>query len=132
MARRKAFDCPTCKERRELERDRKRQDRNAEAYNCVQKIVQDGCPKKSSAVSEAAKALKRSDTAIWTSLREHGQELERQAQELEHRAKEAWEEARRSARNIRIWLGEEEPTDEEVEAAGDQSRSFLDDLRKGK
>jgi hypothetical protein len=111
MARRKASS--------RLTRDLKRESRNAEAYDCDKKIVQEGKagPKKSSAVSEAAKALKRSESSIWTSLREHERELRRQAEEV---------------RKIRILLGEEEPTDEEVEDAGDQWRSLLADLRKGK
>jgi molybdenum-dependent DNA-binding transcriptional regulator ModE len=109
MARRKASS--------RLECGLKRNSRNAERYNCVQKIVQDGCPKKSSAVSEAAKALKCSERSIWTSLEEHERELKRQAEE---------------ARRIRIALGEEEPTDEEIEDAGGQWLSLLADLRKGK
>jgi hypothetical protein len=129
MARRKASRCPECEERRRLEREEKRQSRNAEAYNLVQKIRRNGRRNISGAVNEAAEVLGySSDTSIWTSIREHKRELERQAQELEQRA----EEARKSARSIRIMLGEEEPTDEEMEAAADQHFGLLDDLRKGK
>jgi hypothetical protein len=120
MARRKAFNWLTRDLGRHT-RDLKRQSRNAEAYNCVQKIIQDGCPKKISAVSEAARALKRSESSIWTSLREHERDRER---ELRWQAK--------TAREERIALGEEEPTDEEMEEAADQWFSFLIDLSRGK
>ena len=91
--------------------------RNAEAYTCVQKILQDGCSKKSAAVREAAKELGRGERSIWTSLREHERQLKSQADE---------------ERRIRIELGEEEPTEEEIEAARDQWIQHLIDLRRGK
>jgi hypothetical protein len=83
----------------------------------VQKILQDGCAKKSAAVREAAKALRRGERSVWTSLREHERALKWQAEQ---------------DRQIRIQLGEEEPTDEEIKEAGDQWIQHLIDLRRGK
>jgi hypothetical protein len=53
----------------------KQQQRDAEAYDCVQRIMQNGCHKKTAAVAEAAKALRRSESSIWVSLKEHKMRL---------------------------------------------------------
>ena len=66
----------------------------------------------------------KSTGPIWTAIKEHERELERQAKELEQLA----EEARKSARTIRIWLGEEEPTNEEMEAAADHESRVAEKL----
>jgi hypothetical protein len=129
MARRKSSDCPTCRERRELERDRKRQSRHAKRFNLVQKILQGGRRNLTGAVSEAAEALGlKSTRQVWDAINERKLELERQALELERQAKAA----RKSARDIRIALGEEEPTEEEMQEAADQWAGLLTDLARGK
>jgi hypothetical protein len=98
-------------------RERERESLNAKIYKCVQKILKDGCSKKSAAVREAAIALRRSERSIWTSLREHDRELRWQAEE---------------ERRMRIRLGEEEPTDEDMEEAFEREVQFLIDLKRGK
>jgi hypothetical protein len=94
---------------------------DAEAYACVKKIMDAGCLKKSVAVEEAAAELKRCSRSIWASLPRHEREL----------VSEAWAQAR-ADRELRIALGEEAPTDEEVEAEGDRHIQWMIDVLRGK
>jgi hypothetical protein len=102
---------------RSFVRRHERASKDAKLYNHVQKLLAEGCPKKTAAVVETAATLRCAERAVWTSLRRHEAELQWQAEE---------------ERRLRITLGEEEPTDEEIAAAGDEWLSFLDDLRRGK
>jgi hypothetical protein len=103
-----------------LEEDnrRARQKRlDEEAYACVQKIMEAGCPKKSVAVKETAAELTRAERSVWTSLKRHEQELISQA-----RANRQW----------MIENGFEEQTAEEEKEMVDAYYQLLIDLRRGK
>ncbi len=100
---------------------RKREGKDKEAYDLVQKILADGCPKKSSAVSEAANALRRSERSVWTSVGRYPRTLEM------HEKANA-----ESEREMRLALGEEKLTDEEIEEAGEALIQQYIDLRRGK
>jgi hypothetical protein len=100
-----------------IQRDVKRKNRNAEAYDRVQKILQEGCPKKSLAVREAAIALDRSERSVWTSLREHEERLK----------SEAW-----ADRQWEIEAGLEQPTEEEIQERVDMWIQHMIDVRRGK
>jgi hypothetical protein len=100
---------------------REKEGKDRAAYDLVQKILADGCPKKSRAVSEAASALKRSERAVWTSIKRYPKTLERH-----EKANAEYE------REMRIALGEESPTDEEIEEAGARWIQQSEDLRRGK
>ena len=97
------------------------QHRDSQAYACVEKILQEGCTKKSEAVREAAKQVGRCERSIWTSLKRHERQMEF----------EAW-----SDRQWCIEVGLVQPTKEEIEAemreAEDRYIQHYIDIRRGK
>ena len=92
-----------------LRRQAKKRHRNAAVFNLVQALLADGCPKKSLAVKEAAAKLRRSERSVWTSLKEHPQELAE-----EERIDRRWD----------IEHGLVEPTEEEQRQMNDEAETL--------
>jgi DNA primase large subunit len=97
------------------------QHRDSQAYACVEKILQGGCPKKTSAVREAAKQLGWCERSIFAALKRHERQMEFNA----------W-----SDRQWEIEHGLVQPTKEEEEAmmreAEDRYIQHYINIRRGK